>query len=313
MPNKLIGFEKLEEKLTIQLNNNKLPQALLICGQSGIGKASFAKYFANKILCLGTDKNKTIGQDAQNLDMFIVEKNPEKRNIAIDQIREMQDFMYKTPLISRNKISIIDSACNLNNNSANSLLKILEEPKSNNFFILIAHNISLVMPTIRSRCQIIKISNLNLNQFKEIICQTHHFNQDEIEVLATICENSPALAINNGKLYIEIYQNLLLSINNGYLNNKMIEIISNKDLDIEIIERLMTFMICRLIRFINDKKKLCYFNEKETFAKMAQKLSDYQIFNLYQEIKSQLKNCKNFYLDKKLTLINIFNLLSHHE
>ena len=70
MSNKLIGFKELEERLTVQINNNKLPQALLICGQSGIGKASFAKYFANKILVLGTDKNKIIGQDAQNLDAY---------------------------------------------------------------------------------------------------------------------------------------------------------------------------------------------------------------------------------------------------
>ena len=310
MSNKLIGFKELEERLTVQINNNKLPQALLICGKSGIGKASFAKYFANKILVLGTDKNKIIGQDAQNLDMFIVEKNPEKKNIIIDQIREMQDFMYKTPLISKNKICIIDSACTLNKNSANSLLKILEEPKSNNFFILIAHNISLVIPTIRSRCQIFKVNNLNLYQFKELVGQNHHFTQDEIEVLAIICENSPALAINNGKLYIEIYQNLLLSLNNGYLNNKMIEIISNKELDIDIIERLITFMISRLIKFIENKEQLCYFNEKEAFIKISQKLSNYHIFSLYQEIKNQIKNCKNFYLDKKLTLINIFNLLN---
>ena len=52
MSNKLIGFKELEERLTVQINNNKLPQALLICGQSGIGKASFAKYFANKILVI---------------------------------------------------------------------------------------------------------------------------------------------------------------------------------------------------------------------------------------------------------------------
>ena len=128
--------------------------------------------------------------------------------------------------------------------------------------------------------------------------------------MAIICENSPALAINNGKLYIEIYQNLLLSLNNGYLNNKMIEIISNKELDIDIVERLITFMMSRLIKFIENKEQLCYFNEKEAFIKISQKLSNYHIFNLYQEIKNQIKNCKNFYLDKKLTLINIFNLLN---
>ena len=93
-------------------------------------------------------------------------------------------------------------------------------------------------------------------------------------------------------------------------NNKMIEIISNKELDIDIIERLITFMISRLIKFIENKEQLCYFNEKEAFIKISQKLSNYHIFSLYQEVKNQIKNCKNFYLDKKLTLINIFNLLN---
>lgn len=74
------------------------------------------------------------------------------KNIAVDQIRDLQNFLYKTSVISGQKVGVIYAADEMNLNSSNSCLKLLEEPSDNTHIFLITENASSIIPTIRSRC-----------------------------------------------------------------------------------------------------------------------------------------------------------------
>lgn len=83
---------------------------------------------------------------------YIAKTDSTTKNITIDQIRALQDFLYKTSILSGKKIAIIYEADQMNLNSANACLKILEDTPSNTHLFLITENASSILPTMRSRC-----------------------------------------------------------------------------------------------------------------------------------------------------------------
>ncbi len=99
------------------------------------------------------DRILTKGDLGSNADYMYVQKIDNKaKNISIDQIRKLQDFLYKTSVISGKKVALIYEAEKMNLNAANCCLKILEEPPANTYLFLLTENATSILPTIRSRC-----------------------------------------------------------------------------------------------------------------------------------------------------------------
>lgn len=95
----------------------------------------------------------TSGELDRNPDYMYVQKADNiAKNIAVDQIRKLQAFLYKTSVISGQKIAVIYAADQMNLNAANSCLKILEEPPGDTHLFLLTENAASLLPTIRSRC-----------------------------------------------------------------------------------------------------------------------------------------------------------------
>lgn len=110
------------------------------------------------------DKILTKGELGRNPDYMYVQKTDStSKNISVEQIRQLQNFLYKTSVISGQKIALIYAADKMNINAANCCLKILEEPPANTHLFLLTENAASILPTIRSRC--VKIN--------------HHYNQIE--------------------------------------------------------------------------------------------------------------------------------------
>lgn len=292
--NRLIGFDHTKSRLIASYQENKLHHALLFCGKKGIGKASFAKVFIREILD---------SQMESHPDFITIETLENKREISVEQIRKINDFINQTSAISKNKFILIDAADELNKSSSNALLKILEEPHQNNFFILICHNPSKILATIKSRCQIIKINDLSLEDFKNILKENTEFKEEEINLLAKICDNSPALAINNGKALLEIYQLLLFSLKNKRIDDNLIKKTSDKNFDFSIFVQIVNFFIWRLAEQNQGLITDYNFDEKEILSRF----SDRDIFDLNDKINKSLNRIIGLSLDKKLAVINIFN------
>ncbi len=145
--------------------SNKLAHAYLFGGQQGLGKLLLAKYFSHYLLCSNTRGNDVCGEcrECQLLsagthpDLKVIQPE-DSSEIKIQQVRETINFISQTSQQGGYKIIIIEPAEALNTNSANALLKVLEEPSDNTLLILVSHQPALLMATIRSRCHLKKFN-----------------------------------------------------------------------------------------------------------------------------------------------------------
>ncbi len=298
----LIGFDALKTNLLNSHKNQKLHHATLIHGKKGIGKSTFIKEFIQDLLETKSQKHP---------DFLLIEKEEGKKEISVEKIRKIADFLNQTSAISKYKFIVVDSADELNKSSSNALLKILEEPHNNNFLILISHNPNKVLATIRSRCQELKVSDLKFEEFKKIL-ETNYpdISEDELMFLSEICDNSPAKAISNQEELIEIYQKFLKSLENKKIDNNLYKKVSDKNFSFEIIEEITLFFLNRLLKFFSGFKIDFYFNEKEVFLHLKNNISFTNLLDLEEKVKILLQKNNSLNLDKKVTLINVFNLIS---
>ena len=178
---KLFGLGKFINELILLYEHNNLPNKILLSGQKGLGKSTLAYHFVNYVL----SKNEKFSYDLNsfeinhenqsfktilnksNINFHLLDINDEKKNIDINQIRELISNLNKSSFNDKPRFVLIDNIEFLNINSLNALLKILEEPSLNVFFILINNN-KKILPTLLSRCINFKIS-LSNNENSEII------------------------------------------------------------------------------------------------------------------------------------------------
>lgn len=151
-------------------DNDRLPHALMIHGPSGCGKVALASDLARELLCLenapggcGACRSCQVFSGGAHPDFrqisFEVNSNTGKLRdvIRVSQIRALIEAMYKTTTISPRKVAIIQPAERMNASAANALLKTLEEPVGDTVLILVAHDVSRLPATVRSRCQRIAV------------------------------------------------------------------------------------------------------------------------------------------------------------
>ena len=167
---KLIGYDNLFIKFEKFYLNKRLPKVILLSGDKGIGKSTFAFHFINYILSMNSkfsyDKNnysinlnnETYKKIAINVEQNFHFLKCEKPNtLSIDDIRELKTKLSKTPLVNRPRFTIIDDIELINLNSANALLKLIEEPSHYDYFFLINNKCNNVIETLISRSLEFKI------------------------------------------------------------------------------------------------------------------------------------------------------------
>lgn len=157
----------------------KLPHAMLITGEQGIGKSLFAERLVKTLLCTDNKTDEACGkcqscktyESQSNPDFLKIDLLEDKTQITVDQIRSMNDFINYSRSFDAYKVILINQVDRLNINAANSLLKNLEEPSDNTVIILISSQFSRLIATIKSRCQRLHIASPTLAQTKEWLTQ----------------------------------------------------------------------------------------------------------------------------------------------
>lgn len=177
----LVGHQRVADMLAGAYRAGKLHHGLLFAGPPGIGKATLAFHLANHLFSHPQAESaparfsapdpkgqafRLIAQDAHpsllHLTRPFVERDKKfKTVITVDEIRRIQRFLSLTPHDGGYRVVIVDPADDLNVSAANALLKSLEEPPPRTVFILIAHSPGRLLPTIRSRCQIVRLQPLD--------------------------------------------------------------------------------------------------------------------------------------------------------
>ena len=178
---KIIGNDSIKEQLVKSLNNNQISHSYLFIGIEGIGKKLIATEFAKAILCLNDKKycnncKSCIEFDSDNNPDFLYIE-PDGNSIKIDQIREMQKKLQEKPIISKNKVYIINNADKMTTEAQNSLLKTLEEPPEFVTIILIGSNENMFLTTIKSRCMILHFNKIDDNQMKKYLKENQGLNE----------------------------------------------------------------------------------------------------------------------------------------
>ncbi len=149
----------------------KLPTKILLSGDKGLGKSTLAFHLVNYVLSINEDypyileecminpdnKSYKLTINGSNPNLLLVDTLSEKKNIDIDQIRELIANLNKSSFNNKERFIIMDNIETLNISSINALLKVLEEPPLNTYFILINNN-RFILPTLKSRCINFKIS-----------------------------------------------------------------------------------------------------------------------------------------------------------
>jgi DNA polymerase-3 subunit delta' len=169
----LWGQDRAVDQFSAAWASRRLHHAWLLAGPKGIGKATFAQVAARRVLAdaagpsvglpgLQTDDEHPIVKlvdagshpDMRHLERLENEKTGNlARNISVDQVRELGEFLSLTAALSPWRVVVIDSVDDLEASGANALLKMLEEPPPNTLFFLVSHAPGRLLPTIRSRCR----------------------------------------------------------------------------------------------------------------------------------------------------------------
>lgn len=176
----ILGQDRAAEQFRAAWRSGSLHHAWLLAGPRGVGKASFARAAATRLLAeaagppvelpgLETPVDHPIARlvDAgSHPDLRLLERleNPKTgnlaRNITVDQVRTLAELFGSTPFMSDWRVVVIDAADDLEPSAANALLKMLEEPPANCLFLLVAHAPGKLLPTIRSRCRRLEFAGL---------------------------------------------------------------------------------------------------------------------------------------------------------
>ena len=206
----LYGLNHLFNEITNLHKKEKMPNKILLSGKKGLGKSTLAYHIINYILSdneeFKYDSNKlTINKDNRSFKLlqnnshpnfYLIDLLKDKKNIDVTQIRSMIAYTNKSIFNNMQRFILIDNIENLNKNSVNALLKIIEEPNENNFFILINNTEKNILSTLKSRCLSFKINftfNESMNVLNQIVGENilDLINQDLISYY-----NTPGEIIN---------------------------------------------------------------------------------------------------------------------
>ena len=168
MQTSLVGNKRTFNLISSMINNRKIPHAMIIEGEEGLGKKTLAKFIAKACLCVADNRPCLECKTCHLIDVGSHPDyqmiSPDGANIKVDQIRALRSEAYFSPLSAEGRVFVVDNAHTMNQNAQNALLKVLEEPPKNVTFILLAKSASLLLETIRSRSVILTLSPVPLQK-----------------------------------------------------------------------------------------------------------------------------------------------------
>ena len=290
---KIYGMKKFFNEIITLYNDEKMPNKILLSGKRGSGKSTLAYHLINYILSKEEEfkydlNNFNINPENKSFKLLLNKTHPnfylidllsEKKNIDVTQIREMITYTNKSSFNNKERFILIDNVENLNKNSINALLKIIEEPNENVFFILINNNEKNILPTLKSRCLTFKI-NFSFEESVNIANQ-----------------------ILGKNILNEINHDLMSYYNT---TGEMIDLINfSKEKSINLNDYNLTTLISLIIENNYYKKdrfvKNLLINFIELFFLKEYKLSERKnsLLSFYQKFIQKINNVETFNLDEE--------------
>ena len=245
----LYGHDDLFINLTNLFEKKKLPNKIIFNGSDGVGKATFIYHLINFILSNNEDfsynaKAKEIDENNKsyldlinniNFNFKHLKVDDYKKIISIEETREIISFFNKSSINNKPKIFFLEGAENLNKNSSNSILKILEELPENNYFFISYLENKFLLDTIKSRCFNCRLFiNTNENSFiKEKLMTQFKTNNTNIRNLTPGINLKLNILFDELNIHEKDFSTKILFMQNFYLEEKYNKIIDLMHIYIE--------------------------------------------------------------------------------
>ena len=193
----IVGHSKQLETLCLALAHGRLHHAYLFVGAAGLGKKTIGLSLAKAIHCsvasgdfCGECADCARIQDGNHPDVRLIEPLAGKKEISIQQIRELEKELNLRSFSGNKKIVILDPATLMNLSAQNALLKTLEEPPNDSLLILIAASVGELLPTLRSRCLRVSFAPLAREQVAAFLVSEKKVSVEEAKLLAAMSRGS---------------------------------------------------------------------------------------------------------------------------
>ncbi|MET1754522.1 DNA polymerase III subunit delta' [Novosphingobium sp. RD2P27] len=177
-----IGQQAAWQEWVSALASERMHHAWLLAGAKGLGKGDFARAAAAELVGAGEG---AVVSPSTHPDIHILEHLPanddeakkkaegkpyqSKRNISVDQVRSMIRRLSTKPTMGNLRAIVVDPADDLEKSAVNALLKALEEPPAGTFFLLVAHQPGRLLPTVRSRCRVLRFAPLSAENLDVVL------------------------------------------------------------------------------------------------------------------------------------------------
>jgi len=255
----LFGLDSKLDFLIKLYNSKKLPKVLMISGKKGVGKFTLINHFLSYIYDKDNYdlKNKSINNQTQFYKQYlnnifsniIYLSGSNFKNVKIEDIRDLKSTILKTTISKKERFIILDDIELFNTNSLNALLKIIEEPSSNNYFVLINSRTKSLIKTIYSRSLEVKVLLTNETRIKVI---ESLIKKNNLEVFIDF--NSSNLTPGNFLSFNKVFEENKINIDEDFLKN--LEILLN------LYKKTKNINLINIILFLTDYH-FCNLQEKK--------------------------------------------------
>ena len=345
----LFGHMSAENDLLRAFSSDRLHHAWLISGPRGIGKATLAFRFARFIFAnyeapkglfadapdqLNCVDSLVISQEhpvfqrvasGGHADLLVVERSKNERGvlrseIVINDIRKAQHFLHMTAGEGGWRIVIVDSADEMNTNAANALLKLLEEPPPKALLLIISHNPNCMLPTIRSRCQKLRLQPLSApNIFDWLSINVPNSESADFEATCVISEGSigraaQLLKLDGARILTDIIKLLenLPNIDSVDLHAFATRCAQNKDEGIfNLSSELILWELSRIIKYLSGVNLVNLIPEEQLLFKNIANISSLENWlEVWENVDDLLSSVAQANLDRKHVILNTFAFVS---
>jgi DNA polymerase-3 subunit delta' len=315
----LVGNEFAVEAFKKAYDNNKVSHAYIITGPDGIGKSVLAMYMAAVILCRRDDK--PCGEcpscikikNGNHTDVKVVSSRG--KSIGVDDIRDLIDEVYTKPYEGDKKVVIIKNADTVTVQGQNAILKTLEEPSEHTTIIMLVENMNLILETIQSRCQVLRLGRISAEKIKKYLTG-QGISPDKASTAANLSDGILGNAlmfldekfmklredvINAGREMVRLNLLDVLKYVDFFLHNK-----DKIDSILDILTSWYRDII--MLKLIKDKKLLINADHYELLVEESQILSYNKldsIINIINSSREKINQNVNFQLTIEVMLLNI--------
>lgn len=266
----VFGQQEAIDVLRRALESNSLSHAYLFFGPPGVGKRTVAKGLASVLNCEkggcgGCPSCLKVAHETHP-DVFHIE--PEGNFITIGQVRELQHEAELKPFEGFRKVCVVDDVDSLTSEAASALLKILEEPPSDLTLALLATNLEGVLPTIVSRCQLVRFKAIPPGRMAEILVANYGFPPERARLLTKISGGilGDALDLANSPWRLE-RRGVILGIAQGIPRADALELAEAAEELILEVERPLERLKVRQERELKEARELAFDNSHAAYLK----------------------------------------------